>query len=441
MKRSFRNLAMLIGIMTVIGVFSVPPLQAQEPQNVDELMEELRKSAPRVFLDCRMCDRDYFREEITYVNYVRDRKDANVHVLVTDQGTGSGGREYTFAFIGLEEFAGIDNTLVYASGPSDTSDETRRGQVEVMGKGLFPYVLRTPCAAYITLNFRQRLEPTAVDDPWNFWVFSASADFRISGEETRSSRSLDFNFSANHVTPDIKIRLGVSAESDYRKYTYDEETYESRSNQKDFTGMLVKSISDHWSIGGWVEAESSTYSNLDSHFTIAPAIEFNLFPYAESTRRQLRFLYRVGWNRANYIEETIYEKMAETLFNESLTVSLDVREPWGSISASVEGSHYFHDFKKARFEMRGFISFRLFRGFSMNVNGSYEVIRDQLSLPVGDLTLDEILLRRKELATGYDYSFSIGLRYTFGSVFSNVVNPRFGGTRYRGGGGGGGFGR
>ncbi len=427
MKRSFGNLLRLIGPFVAIGILFAAPLAAQ---NAGENVEELRSSAPRVFIDCHGCDRDFFREEITYVNYVRDRKEANVHVLVTDQSTGSGGREYTFAFIGLEEYSGIDNTLTYNSGPSDTGDETRRGQVEVLKRGLFPYVVKTPLADYITLDFRSRLAPTSVRDPWNFWVFSISADTRISGEESRKSRSLDMNVSANYVTPEMKIRLGISADSDYRKYTYEDEVIESRSKERDFTGMAVKSISDHWSIGGWVEAESSTYSNVDSYFTVAPAIEYNLFNYAESTRRQLRFLYRVGWNRANYIEETIYDKMAETLFNESLSVTLEIREPWGSMSASVEGSHYFHDFKMNRFELRGDVSFRLFKGFSMEIEGRYESIHDQLSLPKGDLTIDEILLQRKELATGYEYSISVGFQYTFGSVFSNVVNPRFGRTRH-----------
>ena len=40
----------------------------------------------RVFLDCgRDCDRDYLRREITFIDYVRDRRDAQVHVLVTSQ--------------------------------------------------------------------------------------------------------------------------------------------------------------------------------------------------------------------------------------------------------------------------------------------------------------------------------------------------------------------
>ncbi len=441
MKRFLTTLFLMTGILVPAVLLTAAPPGAQNGQNS---LEALRDQAPRVFLDCFRCDRDYFREEITYVNYVRDRADADVHVLITEQGTGSGGREFTFAFIGLGKYAGVDNTLVCASGPNDTGDEIRRVQVEVLKRGLFPYVLKTPIADHISLSFREKLRPTSVRDPWNFWVFSVSADARLSGEERRSSKSLDMNVSANHVTPEWKIRLGLSADSDKRVYTYEEdgvlEKITSISKERDFSGMVVKSLNGHWSIGGWVEAESSTYSNLDLYFTLAPAIEYNLFPYAESTRRQLRFLYKVGWNYANYIEETIFEKMSETLFNESLTVSLDIQEPWGSISTSVEGSHYFHDFKKARLELQGFISFRVFKGFSVDLMGRYDIIHDQLSLPIGDLTLDEILLQRKELATGYDYSISFGFRYTFGSVFSNVVNPRFGGTRYRGFGGGGGFG-
>jgi hypothetical protein len=72
------------------------------------------------------------------------------------------------------------------------------------------------------------------------------------------------------------------------------------------------------------------------------------------------------------------------------------------------------------------MSIRLTRGLNLDVFGSYSRIHDQLNLPVGDASLDEILLRRRELATDYDYRLSIGLSYTFGSVFSNVVNPRFG---------------
>jgi len=425
MKRSRILFFLLVWVCCSLPIAQ---LLADDPKvNVDELKE----AAPKVFLDCRRCDRDYFRDEITYVNYMRDRKDADIHVLVTEQSTGSGGREYTFAFIGLNQYAGLDNTLTFSSGPNDTGDEIRKGQIEVMKRGLFPYVVKTPIANYIYLSFREKLKPTAVKDPWNFWVFSISGDLRLSGESSRSSRSLDINVSANRVTPDWKIRLGLSGDFDKRIYDYDE-YIESISEEKNATGMVVKSINEHWSIGGWIEAESNTYSNLDLLFTVAPAVEYNIWPYAESTRRQLRILYKIGYNRTNYREETIYDKMQETLFNQSLTVTFEVREPWGSASTSLEGSHYFHDFNKNRLQLSGFLNFRVFKGLSVDIYGRYDLVHDQLSLPKGDASIDEVLLARKELLTAYDYSISVGLRYTFGSVYSNVVNPRFGRTRFRG---------
>ncbi len=60
------------------------------------------------------------------------------------------------------------------------------------------------------------------------------------------------------------------------------------------------------------------------------------------------------------------------------------------------------------------------------------MISDKLSLPMKDATEEEILLDIRQLATQYDYFASIGLRYTFGSIYSNVVNSRF--NRRRGGG-------
>ena len=55
-------------------------------------IEALKKTAPKVFIDCGSCDIEYIKTEITFVNYVRDRKEADVHVLITTQGTGAAAR-------------------------------------------------------------------------------------------------------------------------------------------------------------------------------------------------------------------------------------------------------------------------------------------------------------------------------------------------------------
>ena len=129
-----------------------------------------------------------------------------------------------------------------------------------------------------------------------------------------------------------------------------------------------------------------------------------------------------------YREETIYLKTKENLWKESLSVSLDVREKWGTISASLSGSHYFHDFSKNNLNAYGAVQLNLFKGLNAFVLGGGSQIHDQLALVKGEASLEEIILQRRQLETTYSYYFMFGLSYTFGSIYTNVVNPRFGST-------------
>jgi len=388
--------------------------------------DELKKGAPKVFLDCRHCDRDYIRTEITFVNYVRDRMDADVHVLITTQRTGSGGREYTLEFIGRRDFPHIGHKLIHVTDRTATRDEVREELVGVLKRGLFPYVMHSPIAKHIKIVFDQELAPTAVEDRWNFWVFNIGLGGSFEGEQLRQYRSIRGHISANRVTPSMKLRLGLSGDFDEDRFEIDGEKIISTSSEKELRGMYVRSLSDHWSVGGWSELESETYSNMDLQFNIAPAVEYNVFPYYESTRRQLRFLYRLNFYFNNYMEETIFNKTTENLLGQSLRITLEVKQPWGNASISLRGGHYFHDFSEYRLGVHGWLSIRLVRGLNLDMWGSYSRISDQLNLPLEGASIDEVLLRRRELATAFDYHFSVGLSYTFGSVYSNVVNPRFG---------------
>src|SRR5690349_3109671 len=70
-------------------------------------------AALAVFLDCatRYCDFDFLRREIGAVNWVRDRRVADVHVIVVSRETGAGGDQLTAQFLGLRRFEGADDTL------------------------------------------------------------------------------------------------------------------------------------------------------------------------------------------------------------------------------------------------------------------------------------------------------------------------------------------
>jgi len=414
-----RQAALLVAFILILTTLSYP--QDQQSNN-----NELKKDAPKIFLDCRRCDRDYIRTEIPFVNFVRDRKEADIHLLITTQRTGAGGDEYTMAFIGQRNFEGIQDTLKYVSTRADTRDDIRKGMVRVMKLGLVPFLNKTPIADIMNVQFEGEVKPTAVEDKWNFWVFHMSFSGSVSGEKQANFISLRGNFSANRVTPESKFRMSVSGNFSESNFTYEDETISSYSDRKNFSSMYVWSLSEHWSVGAWFTISSATYNNIHLSLSPSPAIEYNLFPYSQSTRRQLRFVYRLDFDYIRYREETIYDKTKEGLWGESLSATFEVNEPWGNASATVEGSHYFHDFSKYRLELYGRLSLRLVKGLSLSVSGGFSAIHDQLSLRKGDRSLDEILLRRSELATDFDYFASVGFSYTFGSVYSNVVNPRFG---------------
>jgi hypothetical protein len=269
--------AILALILCVVSSSVSVPSLADDGDLTDQ--EELKKAAPKVFIDCRRCDRDYIRTEITFVNYVRDRQDADVHVLITTQRTGSGGQEYTMEFIGQQGYSHIKHTMRYVSNRTDVRDEVREGYVEVLKKGLFPFVMFSPIAEHISIIFRENLEPTSVEDKWNFWIFNVGLRGGLSGEESTSERSVRGNFSANRVSPEMKLRLRLEGEFEEDRFDINGDSIVSTSSDKEAGGYYVKSLGDHWSAGGWAELESSTNSNYDLRFNLAPAIEFNFFPY------------------------------------------------------------------------------------------------------------------------------------------------------------------
>ncbi len=424
MKRQCLILILPLALALILtGALGLSDAYAQEQASS---LAEMKKLAPKVYIDCEDCDQDYIRTEIPFVNYVRDRKEADVHVLITTQTTGSGGTEYTIAFIGQGSYEKINSTLIYASSKTDTEEEIRRGYVAVLKMGLLPYASRTPIRDLISVSFKEKVKPTDVVDRWKFWVFSLRVGGELDRESQTKSDSINLTFSANKVTPDIKLRMGFSAGYQKDEFNYEDEKITSDSDQVDFAGVFVKSLGEHWSAGVALTMSSSAYSNLRFKITPTPAIEYDFFPYSESTRRQLRILYKVGYEFVKYREMTIYDKTKESLLGQSLLITLEIKEPWGTLSTSIEGSHYFHDFNYNRLAIYPELSFRIFKGLDFNIDGMYERVRDQLSLPASGASREEILLRRKELRTDYNLSLSVSLSYTFGSIFSNVVNPRFG---------------
>ena len=406
--------------------------QAAWPQEV--MPPQPAAEGLRVFLDCQTfwCDFDHFRREIPFVNWMRDRQDAQVHILGTSQSTGGGGREHTLTFIGLEGFQGRVDTLMYVSSNTDTEMETRDGLVQTVKLGLIPFVSSTAIGPRLRITYEAPAlaAPTVQpEDPWNLWVFTTSVSANVNGESEYRYLSGNASFSANRTAENVKLNFRASgsysrSETDVPEldttYVYSQERYT-------LSGLAVWSLGDHWSAGVQASAEKYTYQNQDLSVLAGPAIEYDIFPYAESTRRQVTLQYRLGVAAYDYTEVTVFDKTSEVRPIHTAEISAGIQQPWGSVSASVSALQYLHDLSRHRLDLFGSLSIRVFRGLNFNIFGNVARVKDQLYLSGAGLSPEERLLRVRAFETDFYYFGSIGFSYRFGSKFANVVNPRMGG--------------
>ncbi len=412
-----KKLLLFLLLISFVNIFA-----QQDSSQVEE-----RKQSVSVFLDCNFCDEQFIKQNLTFINYVRDTKEAQVHILGTSQNTGSGGNEYTFFFIGQENFSGMKDTLIVSTRNDATSEEIRMEHLKIIKLGLVRYIAKTPIADKLKIEYgSSEIEEEVVEDKWNSWVFNLGLDGWFNGQESYTTLYTGASLYINKVTPDIKIEFDFNYDYNEDKFVIGEDEIISTNKDISFDHLLVKSINDHWSAGYEMTLGNSTYSNFDFSGAVYPSIEYNLFPYSQSSRRQLRFLYGAGSQYNDYTDTTIYNQTEELLWQHRLTIAFEMKEKWGSVSTSVRGSQYFHDLSKNNLRISSSIRLRIIKGLQLRLYGSFSLIHDQLSLPKGGASEEEILLRRKELATQYRYWGSVGLSYTFGSIYNNVVNPRFG---------------
>lgn len=392
--------------------------------------------ALRVYLDCGRCDFDHLRREVAIVDYVRDQADADVHVLVTLEETGAGGDEFTFHFMGQRALVGLADTLRYVTQQIQTDDEIRDGYTRAFGLGLVRYLAYSDRMDEVELQFADLEDRLAAatprEDPWNLWVFRMAIGAEAEGEQRTNARSFDGSFSASRTAEDFKIDMSFRGEFERDEFELNSgQKVVSRAHEVEGEMLAAWSLGPHWSWGALGAIGSETQINQSFYVRVAPALEYSLFPYAESTRRQITALYRVGLASFRYEEPTLFDRTEETRFEQSLQLSADFRQPWGELVVSVQGSNFLDDFREHRVDLFTNLEIRLYRGLNLDIRGGVARVKDQIYVPREDATDEEVFLRRRELGTDFEYSMEVGLSFTFGSVFNDVVNPRL-----RSGGGG-----
>jgi len=443
---------LLLSIVALAGpFFQTPGLLAQDAQGDQEVTQ-----GPRIFFDCQgsQCgstNDTYYRTEIPWVTWVRDQQDANLYLIMTSQTTGGGGREFQLDAVGREQYADYEDQSFFRSLATDTQRENVDGISHSLGLAFARFAQYAGFRDLVHLegnqigNVARQTQIVTADqanDPWNLWVFNVSGNGNFNGEATSTTRRFSGSLSASRVTPTWKQSYRSSV-----NYNFQETNFSSGAQFKDvrtdwnFNTTVVYTVAEFWSAGFTGRAGRSVRQNQRFSARISPALEYSLLPYDEATRRAVTAFYEIGPVYYDYFELTEYELIEETRFEQSLTLEVSARQPWGDVSLTVAGSHYLHDFDRNNLRVSGNVSFRITRGLDVNFGGSYSLVADQLYLPFEELTDEELLSGVRSAATDQRHTIILGLSYRFGSIFNNVVNNRFpgGGGNSRGFPGGGGF--
>ena len=389
---------------------------------------------PKIFINCQQarCYSDYLITELGYFDIVRDQGEAHIQIFVTDQTNASGGRVYQLNFIGQHEMKGQDELITFTTKNDDTADIQRSKILRNIQKGLYSYISDTELANDVSIKFPKqavvRSENEKKIDKWNNWIFGVGADGRFEGESNRKSIRTDGFFRGGRTTEDSKFSFNTYFSQRTRSVTVDSVENKVVVNSYGFNSLYVKSFSKHWSVGGLIKGYHSVFQNIQFSNSIAPAIEYSVFPVEEFNKRQLRLIYQGGVRKLDYIETTIFDKLSETLPYQQITGIMGLTQPWGNFSAELNGYQYLNDLSKYRLSLEVELSLRVAEGLFLRLYGNGSQIKNQISLARTTSDTSNILLGGSQLPTTIDYFTSFGFNYTFGSMNNSIVNPRFSGV-------------
>lgn len=393
----------------------------------------------KVFIDCSntWCDMTFIRSEINIVDFLLDRIAADVHVLVTEQNTGSGGDNYQLIFFGQNRFKNMKDTLQFNTDPNATDFEERDLLIKYIKLGLTAFVAKTDAAKDVEISFKKPESASGkkdsankiTKDPWNYWVFRVGVNGNFNADAVYKDQRLGANFSADRTTEELKVSFRISGSKTKSVYEYEDSsgTQKIINNNHDlgFYHSLVKSINSHWSYGYEANYNQSSFSNNKGRVYFRAAVEYDIFPYKEVNNRFFTFSYGLTLRNNQYYDSTIYNKTKETLAGQRADVNITFNQKWGTSSIGINYHNYLHNWKLFNLGMNVYTNVRITGGLSFNIYFYGALTRDQVFLPKGGATEQEILTRRRQIASGYNIYTSFGLNYRFGSKLNNFVNPRF----------------
>ncbi|MDF1694376.1 MAG: hypothetical protein P1U56_01000 [Saprospiraceae bacterium] len=369
----------------------------------------------------------YIKTEINFVDYMLDRQSSELYILLVNQRTGSGGTEFIMT-VENKKALSEPYDLVFFTKPNAVDAEKREAIVKTLKRALLKYMVDEELTEHISysVDVSSEEEVISILDPWNAWVVSLGVNGNLNRESQFNSVNLRFNINVNRVTDKHKLLSRVNYNRNESNFVIEGE--ETISNlQTSFYGntLYVYSLNENWSAGGVIRYSRSIFENYDHSITVSPAIEYNIFPYSEYANHNFTIRYEIGGRYNDYIDSTTYFKTTEYLGRHRLAVDFQIVKPWGNIDIDAGASQFLTRPKRYSIDINPSVDVNIFKGLNLYTGIYYEITKDRINIPKGDLSVEEILLQNKLRDSNFSMYMYFGIRYRFGSSFNNVVNTRF----------------
>src|SRR5665647_1263146 len=185
----------------------------------------------KVFIDCSRvgCDWSYIRTQIKIVDFLFDSEASDVHILITAQRAGNGGKQYELLFYGQHNYDYYNDTLYFTTAATATGNEVRKQLVHAVMTGIAPLVARTAYASAISIDMKgnkstRSLSEVVTKDKWNYWTFNVGVDGRLNVDKNYTSNRFSSDFSADRTTENLKIGFRIYGSKQHSVYQYEDST-------------------------------------------------------------------------------------------------------------------------------------------------------------------------------------------------------------------------
>ncbi|MCR4395243.1 MAG: hypothetical protein NUW07_00740 [Candidatus Saccharicenans sp.] len=171
------------GLLPLLMIFILTPFPLFSQMNG----EDYEARSLKVFVGQLEVPLEILKQQVAFADFVWSEDEANVTIGIKEEFS-QGQRILKITFTGLKELAG-KNYQTELSLPEGMEKERQQQEIaKAIKTGLVPLAGRTPAARKLKIKLEEGVKPTAVVDPWNFWVFSLSANSFLNGKKAILTR-------------------------------------------------------------------------------------------------------------------------------------------------------------------------------------------------------------------------------------------------------------